>query len=133
MLNDHKLIDLSLAIHDAKVGTEGSEDKPDEDTEIAKETEKEAESEQVSDNKTAKEPVQKVTKTIKIEIRNKTIKCNGEVQKDAEVLKKLLMAEYEEGCAVSLVDDYAEAHVYREVRAMLDGLKSSLDLEYGEK
>ncbi len=131
LLNDHKLIDLDLAIKDAKVGTEGSKNAPDEKDEAQEK--KEADEEEVSVNKASTVPVRRAAKTYTIEIRNKTIKCNNEIQKDAEVLKKLLISEYKEGCAVNLVDDYAEAHVYKEVRAMLDSLKDTCGLEYGEK
>jgi len=128
LLNDQKLIDLSLAIQDANIGTEGSQD----GTEGREDgQDRGSEDGDGEDSETVPDPFQGQTHTISI--RHKTILCDDVVRDNVGALRNYLVSACDRGDMVYLVDDYAEAHVYREVLALLDSLVKLEGIEYGEK
>lgn len=108
LLNNSLLIDLDKAISLSSIGNEGNEDNSFENVEPVK------------------------AKTYVISIRDTRIKFGGEVIADASVLKERLAKNFSSGDSVRLVDDFAEAHVYREVLGVLDELSQSEGFTYSE-
>jgi len=128
LLNKAKLIDLGLAIVPAAYGQEGNT--------ANEEGEKNGEdSSQVSDedkNQTQQpDKLGQKDANHTIAVRDERILYNGKVCKDVAALKSVLVRNYKAKDYVYVIDDFAEAHVYRQILDMLEGLASSMQLMYG--
>ena len=130
LLNDTPLIDLKKAIKEAPIGNQGNS--------LISE-EKELESEEINtDSQTEsiskKDPaiVQEETEdSCMIIIRNKSIKYNNSVCKDLDTLKNRIESDFNNGLGkINLVDDYAEANTYNDVREYLQDLHETIGLEF---
>ena len=114
------LIDLDKAIEAASWGTD--EKKAD--------TEKENKDKDSSETGSASNNKSYVT-TIKVRIYGKKIFIDGEECTKEEVEKKI-KAKYTGNQKLTIIDDYAEAHVYRDVDELLVRLSDSMGFEYEE-
>ena len=127
LLNNTKLIDLEAALQVCLHGegmSEGDEnlDNPDEPV-----------STQSPDTPTdPKEDIDE-EKIIIISVRGRGITYDtiGEVR--LEELEEQIRQGYRDRNTYRLVDDFAEAHVYRRIRTILAGLKEEIGLEYTEE
>lgn len=115
LLNNTLLIDLDKAIVLSSVGTEGNRD---------------ADSDLEETDEGSVAPVK--TQVLVITIRDTQIKYGRTVVADASKLKELLVNDIKTGDSVRLVDDYAEAHVYRDVLGLLDELSGNIGFTYSE-
>lgn len=118
LLNNSLLVDLDSAIVLSPIGTEGNEDAS--NLESAPETE----------DTGAIAPIK--AKTLVITIRDTQIKYGKTVVSDASRLKELLVEDIQKGDSVRLVDDYAEAHVYRDVLGLLEEMSGNEGFTYSE-
>lgn len=136
LLGGSKLIDLNKAIELAKPG--GSAGDSEEDFEsLSENTTVEEEETQTGENHTDQDSIDAVAKDISIRIRNNQIyyRCGNEKEDriaDAE-LEKRISSDYGNKAQVTLYDDYAEAHEYRNVREVLDKLRNGISLTYKEE
>lgn len=113
LLDNKKLIDLNLAIQEYDIGNSGD-------------SEGEADGEDSY-------PEEIINRTYTIEIRYKTVKCNNVEYNDSVSLGNFIAGNYKKGDMVYLVDDYAESHKYKEIKKMLEELKKSDNINYGER
>ncbi len=126
LLNNTLLIDLDKAIKDAPIGNQGntlmSGELPSEETSAHS-----SESHPLQESEALQEE-----KKITITIRDTKITYNDRVYSSVEEcdLENKIKAENKNGIYhVQLVDDYAEAHVYREVLAILRELNKTAGIE----
>ena len=112
LLKDN-LIDLDKAIELAEWG---SEDNGQKDGEI-------------KDGKPVADTDTKIVSTIKVRVYGKEVFIDGEKCELSDV-KKTLRAKFRVGNKVRLIDDYAEAHVYRDVDKAITDLSKTLGFEY---
>ncbi len=112
------LLDLDKAIDAANWGIE---DNPQAADESNTETE---DNSSVSKNNSFGE-------TIKVRINGERIFVDGEETGKGELEKKI-KTNYSGREKVRLFDDYAEAHIYKEVNGILTGLSNSMGFEYDE-
>lgn len=111
LLNNTPLIDLSKAIKEAPIGNPGGSLSLEESR--------------------APLPVQeKEKKQYRIKIKDTTITYKNRVCDMDDLKDKIIHDCGSQEAEIYLEDDYAEAHVYREVLAMLKELKESIGLEY---
>lgn len=129
LLNDTPLIDLSKAIKNAPIGNQGN-------TLILQENEAKSDDTIVNnqaDNISAKESgiLQEEKKIHTIEIRDMTITYDNNKYSDVDALKTKIIHDCSNGAgSVDLVDNFAEAHVYNDVFAILEQLQETIGLEY---
>lgn len=69
-------------------------------------------------------------KTIIISIRNEAISYDLRVVNDMETLEKRITIENADHISFKLVDNYAEAHVFRRVLTLLEELEAEIGLRY---
>ncbi len=131
LLGSEKLIDLDKAIALAKPGGMAG------DTEEASETAEDAGDEKEDgENDGAQQDGAVSVKNIVIRIRGEQIfyTCGGSdsgIVSDSQ-LSDRIRADYVQGAQVILMDDFAEAHVYRNVLGILEDLKTDIGLSYKE-
>ena len=130
LLDSTKLIDLREAIGLAKPG--GS--KGESDNESAQSDEEVSVNEALED-KSMDDTVEsiEVPRNIVIRIRNEEITYTyGSTVMNISVaeLEKQLRNNFSVETSITLIDDFAEAHIYREVQGILNNLKSELGLTY---
>lgn len=107
LLNDKKLIDLDAAIERCIPGA----DVPDEN----------------GDNST---DGQKNNTQLVISIRNRQVTYKNERYINMDRLKDSIKQDNGKGVSFKLVDDFAEAHVYKKVMAILSELQKEVGLKY---
>lgn len=132
LLNSNKLIDLNKAIELAKPGGSAGDAEEPSDKEASDAAD---ESEDVND-KTGEETAAS-KRDIVIRVRGEDIyyACGTD---DPEVisaaqLENRIRLDHSAGSRLTLYDDFAEAHVYKDVRKVLADLKSSIGLNYEEE
>jgi len=138
LLSDKKLIDLSAAIGNCKLGAD------DMVQDIGKETPNPSATPvpmtSVTPKPTAK-PTPKVTvtpaptrvplpRTMDIRVRDQKVSYNYVEWPDLAILKEQIQRDFDERTSFRLVDDYAEAHVYREMLNILSDLEAEIGLKY---
>lgn len=69
-------------------------------------------------------------RTIDIRIRDQKIIYNYVEWPDIEILKEQIQKDHDERTTFRLIDDYAEAHVYRQMMDVLEELETELGLNY---
>lgn len=123
LLDNKPLIDLNSAIQEPSWGKEGSTDNN------LDETPQEENISEISDSEAANtvQPVAEEKEYLVVTIHGEEILLNGGIVKDIQVLRDRLLQQYSENMIVSLEDDYAEAHLYKEVRDMLKQLEQEVD------
>lgn len=126
LLNNTLLIDLDKAIKDAPIGNQGN-------TLVSGELPGEEPSDHSSENHPLQESeALQEEKKITITIQDTKIMYHDRVYSSVEEcdLENKIKAENKDGIYhVQLVDDYAEAHVYREVLAILRELNKTAGIE----
>lgn len=130
LLDRSKLIDLSLAIERAPIGHQGNT--TDLEGEQSEEGTHELNNQEQPENPSDEQPVIQDTpaKNLVVSIRDEEIRFCGAVVRDEDMLRQSLMTQYTEGDILTLVDDYAEAHVYRMVKTMLTDCVGSSCIRY---
>ncbi len=129
LLDSSKLIDLNKAIALAKPGGSFGDSK--EDSRTASENENEDGKQAEAHNN-----IDGVAKDIVIRVRDKQIYYSSGNGKEVSVsdtqLESRIRMDFVDGIEVTLVDDYAESHVYKSVREVLNNLKNDMNLTYKE-
>lgn len=138
LLSDKKLIDLSAAIGNCKLGAD------DMVQDIGKETPNPSATPvpmtSVTPKPTAK-PTPQVTVTPKpdlpakpriqeIRVRDEQITYNYVPWPDLDILAAQLRRDHDERTTFRLVDDYAEAHTFRRMLGILSDLEAEIGLKY---
>ena len=140
LLSDKKLIDLSAAIGRCTLGADDMT--PDDGTSTQNPsgqtgaTPTAAPTPSTTPRPTAKptsspQPtVRPAAKTIIISVRDEEILYDLRSVDDMETLEKRITIEHADNVSFKLVDNYAEAHVFRRVMALLEELEAELGIRY---
>lgn len=123
LLDDRKLIDLDKAIEFAKPGADSIAD-----------TEGENEDDPISETE-IQQQVPNEKSIIVISIRDESVTYNGVAYKkdifsNIEDFENMLKRDNKGNVKFSLVDDFAEAHVYKQIFDVLKKLHSEIGLEF---
>lgn len=118
LLNDNKLIDLSKAIENCKGGDSL---KPSDNTGTDIES---SEGTQSDSQDTMGE------KEIIISVRNKSVTYDNVEWKNLNTIESKIRLDFKENVVFKLVDDFAEAHVYRYLMKVLSELQSEIGITY---
>lgn len=126
LLDDRKLIDLDKAIEFAKPGADSIAD-----------TEGEYEDDPISETE-IQQQVPNEKSIIVISIRDESVTYNGVAYKkdifsNIEDFENMLKRDNKGNVKFSLVDDFAEAHVYKQIFDVLKKLHSEIGLEFSYK
>lgn len=135
LLDSSKLIDLNKAIELAKPG--GLSGDLEEESETASESvSSNDDKETVAENQTEHENLDEANKNIVIRIRDDeifyTCETMNSVKISASQVEDRIRLDYTSGAQVTLMDDFAESHVYKSVQEVLDVLRSDIGLIYKE-
>ena len=131
LLDSGKLIDLDKAVELAKPGGMSGDTEeapgPDEDDKDKK-PDKREEDEDPDDT----DPV---AEKIAIRVRGERIfySCGVAGNVNISQLKDRILSDYVSGASVTLIDDFAEAHVYRRALSILEEVKNDIGLSYREE
>lgn len=132
LLSSNKLIDLNKAIELARPGGSAGDT---EDPSDKNASDPEDESEGGAGKAGEETDISK--KDIAIRVRGESVyyACgSGEPESiAAQKLEGRIREDHVSGSTVTLYDDFAEAHTYKDVRAILDALKDSIGLNYEEE
>ena len=122
LLDDKKLIDLDAAIQACLHGASMSEGEENVDNPNAPEN-----------TQAPTDPKEEIDqeRTIVISVRDQGITYDEE-EIELSKLEYQIRQEYHDKVTVRLVEDFAEAHVYRKIRAILSKLEEEIGLEYTE-
>ena len=112
LLDSRKLIDLEKAIEISSPGGAA----------VFEDEENDSDTEQSGSQNTS-------SKILVVTVRDEKITYNQKSVSDAEELAKKVSMDLRNGMKISLVDDYAEAHVYRDVLKALKTVRSEHDFE----
>lgn len=122
LLNDKKLIDLNIAIEICKPGADGL------DNQINTDNDNETEDTKLQNDKDNIEDHQKI---VIISIENQIITYNS-VEYTVDSLKNKIQQDYSDKVLFKVEDNFAEAHVYKDVIEILSELESEIGLVYTE-
>ena len=131
LLNDKKLIDLDAAIGICIPGSDAAQASDNAVNQSDAENEEHNE-----ENMTAeialddKERIAEENQVRVINIRNRKIVYETVEYTDIDKLKNKLKQDNGKNVTFKLVDDFAEAHVYKEVKSMLSELEQEIGLKY---
>lgn len=137
LLDSSKLIDLNKAIELAKPGGMSGDSEEDTDRlpEIDEAEEDNAGSE--NDNDSVHDSLNAAASNIVISIRDKQISyTNSAIHNDnitVAQLRSRIQKDYTSKAQITLMDDFAESHVYNDVLKVLNELKSDIGLTYKEE
>lgn len=127
LLNDKKLIDLEVALQVCLHGDSMSE------SDINSDNTKEPENTESSEAPTdTKESIDEGEKIIVISVRDQRVTYGAGGEIELNKLEYRIRQDYGDKVTVQLVDDFAEAHVYKRIKAMLASLNAEIGLEYTE-
>ncbi len=133
-LTTDALINLDKAIEISVLGVEETRKTKEKDTQKEKSSDSSTEKSNESKQVNSVEPAgngKKEIETIKVRIREREIFVHGEdVAISTNELSKKIKQLYTGSEKVRLIDDYAEAHVYREADEILLGLSSEMGFKY---
>lgn len=130
LLDNNKLIDMDKAIEYAKPGGAWKKNENSSDSNKASDIEDQKTTLDKNDNQEDVEVGDSNTKYINVS--GETISyCGSPISKDK--LLDLLKSDNGESIRFVLVDDWAEAHVYREVKAILLEAKDSIGINFSEE
>lgn len=134
LLSDKKLIDLNAAINVCLSGADSSEQEdggkqeglqnPADPTVTPEPSNAPAKKPEQPDNGTGE------ARTIVISVRERVITYDSEEQIKLVKLEDRLRKDYKNGADFKLVDDFAEAHVYRGIMAILEKLEAEIGISY---
>lgn len=123
LLDDKKLIDLEAALQECLHGDSMTQEEEDTDNPD------EPVSTQVPTD--PKEDIDE-ERTIIISVRDWEITYDAGEKIDLTKLEYCIRQDYRDKISFQLVDDFAEAHVYRNIKAILSKLSDEIGLEYTE-
>ena len=131
LLNDKKLIDLNLAIERCIPGADAPDNN---DTSDSNEEENNENNNDVTITVTPddKEDMEEEDRTLVISVRNRKVTYETVEYTNMDKLKERIKQDNGERVTFKLVDDFAEAHVYKEVMSILSELESELGLKYSK-
>ena len=124
LLNDKKLIDLNLALQNCSLGADSKENTSDNDEKVDEIVP------EITPTPTDKIVIEEKEKTIVISIRGRNITYNFAKWNDIEKLKDKMKQDNGKLVSFRLVDDFAEAHIYKRVMAILSELELEIGLKY---
>lgn len=133
LLSDKKLIDLNAAIVFCMPGADSAEQEENQNSQMSQEPEA-----TVTPKPTAV-PTKKTEnqknpegeeRTVIISVRERVITYNLTERVKPDKLKDIIKKDYREGADFRLVDDFAEAHVYRRVISILKELEEEFGISY---
>ena len=123
LLNDSKLIDLEAALQVCLHGdsmTQGDENADNPDAPVSTQAPTDT-----------KEDIDE-ERTIIISVRDRELTYDAGEGIELNKLEYRIRQDYREKISFQLVDDFAEAHVYRRIKAILSKLSDEMGLEYTE-
>ena len=126
LLNDKKLIDLNAAIERCIPGANSSE-RPENAVSASDDSLEEALTQAVLTEDHSAEETERI---IIITVRDQTVTYDAETYTDLSMLKARIIRDNGEHVSFRLVDDFAEAHVYKEVLSILGDLEAETGLNY---
>ena len=126
LLNDKKLIDLNAAIERCIPGANEAEQTEHKEKEESKESD-DAEKEK---NPVDKESMEEAEVIRVIRVRNRNVTYGAVEYTNMNRLKTKIRQDNGKKVTFQLVDDFAEAHVYKEVLSILMELESEIGLQY---
>lgn len=135
LLSNKKLIDLDAAIQICMPGAESQEKENGENTKnpvpptvtptpVVKPTTT------PQPTATPKPTTKPKPRAVVINVRDCTVTCGSTVWEDFDALKERIAREANSSVTFHLVDDFAEAHVYRKIIAILEELDAELGISY---
>lgn len=133
LLSDKKLIDLNAAIQICLPGADSSEKENGENTRnpaLPTVTPEPDVKPTATPRPTPKPTSKPKPRAVVISIRDCTVTCGSVEWDDFEALKERIAREANSNVTFHLVDDYAEAHVYRKVLSILEELDAELGISY---
>ncbi len=140
LLNDKKLIDLSAALGNCILGAEDllpEEDKTHNQATPVPSVRPTATPKATVTPRPTAVPTRKPTPTqspqpeiFYISIRDQEITYHYEPCSDLDILRTQITRDHGELVSFRLIDNYAEAHVYRRVMGMLEELRNEIGLRY---
>lgn len=120
LLHTSEIIDLKKAIELARPGGDEGEQN---DTTAKDNTES-------GDSDSIEEPEQQMPSDIKIIVSGKTINVDGRTVRDADEIEGIVRQTFKTDITYELIDNYAESHIYKEVMAVLERLKTEIGIHY---
>lgn len=132
LLNDKKLIDLNAALGNCILGEEDLiQENNKTETEVTPSAAPKLTPTATPRPTAIPVPTSKPQKVvIEIRVRAQTVTYNMTEWKDLDKLEEQIRKDYGVLLTFRLKDDYAEAHVYREMIAMLEKLEKEIGLRY---
>ena len=130
LLNDKKLIDLNVAIENCIPGADASEESTDVTNVENVETEEHTEEAIFEEETTDKITIENTERIMVISVRNRDIFYNSVEYTNMDKLKEKMVQDNGKNVTFKLVDDFAEAHVYKEMISILAELKTEVGLKY---
>ena len=124
LIDDKLLIDLDTAIVEAGWGQEGNPDDAPDDTK--------QEGDKDNNNTGTTDKPNTSKNTITVAVQGEKITLDGVTVKDAATLRSRLSAVLESDSTVVLEDNYAEAHVYRDVLQVLEIMQNMNSFKLSE-
>ena len=124
LLNDKKLIDLNLALQNCSLGADSKENTSDNDEKVEEIVP------EITPTPIDKIVIEEKEKIIVISVRGRNITYNFVKWNDIDKLKDKIKQDNGELVSFQLVDDFAEAHIYRRVIAILSELELEIGLKY---
>lgn len=135
LLSDKKLIDLNAAIQICMPGADASDKENGDKTQntvrptvTPKPTAKPTTTPRPT--ATPKPTTKPKPRSVIINVRGCNVTCGSQEWKDMDALKERIAGEANSNVTFRLVDDFAEAHVYRKVIAILEELDKELGINY---
>lgn len=136
LLVNGKLIDLGYVIGLAKPGGSAG-DSEEESESLSENNAAEGEDNSKVEIHTDYVSMNEVNKNIEIKIRGEKISYSCGIERSDNILdtqlESAIRSDLGPKTKVTLIDDYAEAHAYRNVRRILDKLKNNTGLTYVER
>lgn len=131
LLNSKKLIDLSAAIEICMPGVEPEPDGEKPEVSVTPTiTPKLTVTPVPSATPKPTTPPKPKPRAVVINVRGREVTCGSTTWEDMDALKERIAREAGSNVTFRLVDDFAEAHVYRQIITILEELDAKLGLSY---
>jgi len=135
LLSDKKLIDLNAAIQICLPGADASEKEHGDETQtpvLPTVTPQPTVKPTTTPKATAtpKPTTKPKPRAVTINVRGRIVTCGSTEWEDFDALKERIAREANSSVTFHLVDDFAEAHVYRKIVAILEELDAELGISY---
>lgn len=138
LLNDKKLIDLNAALGNCMLGADDLTPEEGSTAQTPQSTVTPAPTVQPTVTPTpvaTPKPTPPTTpkpkpRSVVISVRGREVTCGSTQWDDMDALKERIIREANSNVTFRLVDDYAEAHVYRQILAILEELEAEMGISY---